>query len=231
MIKLPQSYEFLANLILQRTGAFIALGGGTILNKCLNEGNKEILVKFLEDTGNINSYVNQAMNEIHGEVIPVLQNITSNSLERVVSIGPGCGIFECFLCMQGFTKQLLLIDIEDSDRFYQGYSQSGYANLAATKEFIQNNCDVEVLTCNPQKEILPNFNFTLALSILSMGFHYPCDSYVEFISSASSGSLFIMDKRLNVADNGYAEIVKHYSLEKLFGGSKSNRVILKRLEQ
>ena len=114
-------------------------------------------------------------------------------------------------------NSILLIDIEYSDSHKHGFKLegSGYANLEETQNFlILNDVPMEkFFLCNPKKQHLPKYKFDLLISILSMGFHYPCDSYVDFIvQNAEKGSKIVLDKRSNVIDVGFDSLLNFFSL-------------------
>lgn len=58
-----------------------------------------------------------------------------------------------------------------------------------------------------------------------MGFHYPCDDYVDFILSniRKSGNL-ILDKRKNVRDDGFAKLEKQLKFVDQIESKKSYRI-------
>ena len=60
-----------------------------------------------------------------------------------------------------------------------------------------------------------------------MGFHYPCNEYVEFIKKNSNkNSKIILDKRKNVNDDGFDAILKNFEITKIFEQLKHNRILL-----
>lgn len=231
-IKLPTDINFIADLILQRTGVFIKLGGGAVLNNWFSNGNKEGLANFLFENNLLNAFLKLTLESIKAEIDALTSHIQKGFLDKIVSIGPGNGLCELFLVAQGHTSELLLIDIEQTQQHRHGFNAtgSGYASLAATKKFITDNIssNIEIHTCNPQKEPLPNFEYTLLMSLLSMGFHYPCDEYVDFIASQNQeGAMLIFDKRRGVPDQGFEKILGISSLVNRLPSPKYDRVILK----
>lgn len=231
-IKLPTDKNFIADLILQRTGIFIKLGGGAVLNNWFSNGEKECLADFLFEKNLLNAFLKLTLESIKAETDALTSHIPTSFLKKIVSVGPGNGLCELFLVAQGHTSELLLIDIEQTEQHRHGFNTtgSGYANLAATKKFISHNISskVEIHTCNPQKEPLPNFEYTLLLSLLSMGFHYPCDEYVDFIASQKQeGAMLIFDKRHGAPDQGFEKLLSISSLVSRLPSQKYDRVILK----
>jgi hypothetical protein len=229
-IKIPTNEDFFTNLILQRTGPFLKLGGGEALNEWFLHGNKTGLLKFLSEEKLVNSYLQLLLDDVKLEINELRKYLPDASLDRIVSIGPGNGLIELILVAEGLTSELLLIDIEQTPHHYHGFNTkgSGYANLTSTKNFILNNAakSLQIHICNPTREPLPEFKFTLLISLLSMGFHYPCDDYVEFISSqASSHSYIVFDKRRGTFDEGFDKLDNKFSTYKSVPSAKSDRVI------
>jgi len=137
------------------------------------------------------------------------------------------------LISEGLTSELLLIDIEKTDYHYHGYHEkgSGYASLSSTKKFLLDNLDhkIEIHTCNPTKQKIPNFEFTFLISLLSMGFHYPCNEYIPYIMSHSvEGSWIVLDKRRGSTDGGFSSIESEFKTVNSIPHVKSDRYIFER---
>ena len=153
-MNLTLSDNDLANLILQRTGPFLQMGGGSVLNQWFATGDKRPLVAFLKGTGKVNEYVNATFAGIAADFNELSPHIESVSAGTVVSIGPGYGFLE--LLIYGINQpRLLLIDIEHSPEHKHGFAQqgSGYADLASCRNFLTaNGVDAKhIETCNPRK--------------------------------------------------------------------------------
>ena len=231
IIKIPNDREFISNLILQKTGYFLDLGGAEAFQKWNAYGDKAGLVEFLEVTGKLDLYLELVIEELTVEFNQLRAYIPKKNFEKIVSIGPGNGLFELLLVQEGLTSEILLIDIEHTDYHYHGYNEkgSGYANLNATEVFIKSNIntDVTIICCNPNKQRIPDFEFTLLISLLSMGFHYPCLEYSDFIVNNSAlSATIIFDKRNNVFDEGYNQLEKNFGIIHEFQSPKSTRLIM-----
>ena len=120
--------------------------------------------------------------------------VRSNSKSDVIcSIGPGNGIVELLLIQILKPKMLILIDIEQTPTaHHHGWekSGSGYASLISTVNFIRNNMKniklykhPSICIVNPLIEHLPQIKIDLCFSLLSAGFHYPIDEYMDFFRS------------------------------------------------
>ena len=232
-IEIPSTPQFLTDLILQRTGPFLKLGGNLALNDWFTKGNVNGLVQYLKSKNLISEYLRLVLEDFKVELNELKMNIPKESLRKIVSIGPGNGLLELLLLREGSTTDLLLIDIERTPEHYHGFNSkgSGYASLLATKNFLEKNMGVstKIHTCNPAKESLPNFEYTLLVSILSMGFHYPCDEYADFImTNSSKGSIVVFDKRLGVPDAGFEHISTSFSQMQSISGQKHKKVFLQK---
>lgn len=228
-IRFPENIIFYQNLILQRTSPFIELGGENALNEWFRSGNKEQLTEYLFNNNLLNKYLQKVLDEIVDEVDKLLQFSAEKKYSDIVSIGPGNGILELIFFIKNPFKKILLIDIESTSiHQHSFYTQgSGYSSLEDTKIFLMaNNIPAEqIFMCNPKVDTLPDFKFDLLISMISMGFHYPCDDYVDFILSniRKSGNL-ILDKRKNVRDDGFAKLEKQLKFVDQIESKKSYRI-------
>lgn len=232
-IDFPQDEQFLIDLILQRTGPFLKIGGGLVLNDWFINGNRDGLISYIYKSDRIHQYVELLLEELKLEVDGILNRLPVESLTRIASIGPGNGLIELMLLSRGLTEELLLIDIEHTAQHYHGFSKkgSGYASLKSTQKFIHKNLDipVKIKVCNPIIEDLPEFGFSLLISLLSMGFHYPCDDYVDFISMyANEKSFLVFDKRRDTLDGGYEKIEVGFQKIASIYSTKSDRIFFKK---
>lgn len=206
------------------------MGGATALNNWFSYGDKEGIVNHLTANNLTDRYIEAVFYEISLEVEQLRKYVGDSSLNRIVSVGPGNGLIELFLLKEGLTSEILLIDIENTVNHHHGFALngSGYANLEATKSFIQKNVNAKVQICNPQKETLPDFEFTLFISLLSMGFHYPCNEYAPFIkANALKNAFIVFDSRKDV-DNGVATLLETFTAQDVIEGPKSARLFLTR---
>lgn len=230
-INYPSNDQFVEDLILQRTGPFIKYGGAPALKVWSETGRKTQLLEHLIKNKLIGTYVYETTQEISREVDELIEILPNINFENIVSIGPGNGILELLLLKKITFSEILLIDIEDSDTYQHGFSDngSGYASLQKTKEFLISN-DIpadRILTCNPRHSQLPNFPFDLLISILSMGFHYPCNDYVTFIiENISADGRVVFDKRRGSVDAGFDQILRKFLIKKQTPSEKSDRVFL-----
>jgi hypothetical protein len=227
----PESEDFLVNLALQRTGPLIQGGGANEFNKWVNSGDKTGINILLKDKYFLSNFLNSVQKEIQQELANFFEAAPEIDTKSIVSIGPGNGIFELALMQTNPESKILLIDIETTNSHHHGFFKkgAGYANLLATKDFLVNNkiSEDRIYICNPTKTSLPEFKFSLAISTLSMGFHYPCDEYSQFlISNKMQSSYLVFDKRKNEIDQGFDEITRFFTIENVIESNKSYRLFL-----
>ncbi len=232
-IQFPQDLEFVSNLVLQRTEPFMELGGRDALARWFSTGDKTALHAYLTSHNLLGVYLNNVASDISNEVRTVLEKTGKKKFDRVISIGPGNGLFELALFQAHPYEKILLIDIENSEgRHQHGFAVqgSGYASLAATKRFMTDNAVPEdrIMLCNPQEESLPDFRYDLLVSLLSMGFHYPCDDYAGFIiENTNTDATLILDKRNDTADGGFEVIRAKTTLSATIESPKHRRYFLR----
>jgi hypothetical protein len=232
-VKIPPGDQFMIDLVLQRTSPFIKLGGAEALGRWFASGDRQGILDFLQRPGFIEIYIEHTLLEIETEVVQLVSKLPEGSLQSVLSIGPGNGVVELALARLGKTSDLLLVDIESTAHHRHGFNSdgSGYASLNATKDFISDNLEarISISTCNPTHEKIPEFNYTLCISLLSMGFHYPCAEYARYlVENGASGSVVVIDKRRHVADIGFDFVAKFFQPLHVFPSQKSDRVIMRR---
>ena len=230
-IYFPNNEEFLVDLALQRTGPLIEGGGANEFNKWVSSGDRTGIFKFLKDGNFLNTFLESVCIGIHQELESFCKAIPGIDTKSIVSIGPGNGILELALLQKNTDSKILLVDIETTESHHHGFFKqaAGYANLLATKNFFISNGinESRILLCNPTKTRLPDFRFSVAISTLSMGFHYPCDDYVQFlIENKEKGAHVVFDKRKNTHDKGFEKIMQHYSIKKALESPKSDRLFL-----
>lgn len=238
-LRYPADPVFFRNLILQRTDALTSLVGPGPLQAWLTSG----------DTSPIESYFyiekirDQALKKLEEDFNRDLFQIAellgdSTTPKTIVSIGPGNGLLEVLLLKQfPAIDEIVLIDIEQSLSHHHGYAQqgAGYADLNATKTFMTNNDinDTAITLCNPLYDKLPDIKFDLLISILSMGFHYPCDSYASYmIKNLSPAGSIIIDKRKSAPDAGFETLVANqFEVAYHIDFGKFDRVLVRRRAQ
>jgi hypothetical protein len=230
-IYFPKNEEFLVDLALQRTGPLLEGGGANEFNKWLSTGDRTGIYKFLKDGDFLRHFLRSVCEGIYKEVEILFEAMPGIDTKSIVSIGPGNGIFELALLHTDINSKILLVDIETTTSHHHGFfnKAAGYASLKATKNFFINNgiAEERISLCNPTKTELPDFKYSMAISTLSMGFHYPCNEYAEFlINNKMKDTHLVFDKRKHTNDIGFEEIMRHFNLDKAIESSKSDRLFL-----
>ena len=227
----PESKIFFSDLILQRTDGFIKCGGREVLDRWFKGEQKDHLIDFLINNDKYEEYMKITMGNYLKEVDEFIKIYKITNGDHLVSIGPGNGVFETLLLKKIKFINILLIDIEDTKSQNHGYNHkgSGYASLASTKNFLVNNgIPLErIKICNPSTHNIPRFKFDLLISLYSMGFHYPCNEYTDFIlKNASHRSKIIYDKRRNVFDKGHETLQQKLKFFKKIPRIKHDRILM-----
>jgi hypothetical protein len=227
-LTIPQDASFLVNLVLQRSGPFIELGGAHALNDWFSHGDITNILNVLDNGELRTEYINRVAEGAKRDAEDISIRLSRGTSEAIVSIGPGNAIVELYLLKRLKYSKILLIDIENTLQHHHGWNSqgAGYANLRATQLFLeQNNIDESRLhICNPKLDKLPNYKFDNLISLLSMGFHYPCDEYIDFIfSNASENATLVLDKRVGVSDAGYDKLLTKFELTEKVDYQKSFR--------
>ena len=227
----PESKIFFSDLILQRTDGFIKCGGREVLDRWFKGEQKDHLIDFLINNDKYEEYMKITMGNYLKEVDEFIKIYKITNGDHLVSIGPGNGVFETLLLKKIKFINVLLIDIEDTKSQKHGFNHkgSGYASLASTKLFLVNNgIPIETIKiCNPRIHNIPKFKFDLLISLYSMGFHYPCNEYVDFIIKNSSlNSKIIYDKRRKVIDIGHDKLENNFKYYKKIQKLKHDRVCM-----
>lgn len=221
----------LAHLALQRTGPLFAMGGNAAFVRWQQSGDIGGLIDFFR-TNSAGQFVKGVIAEIQQDCETILR-MGPRNVSKATSIGPGLCILDLLL-QRHWNCSFYLVDIEQSAEHQHGFAShgSGYANLdSAVRFFTDNGVPRDLLkTCNPRKQKLDDSPVDLVISILSMGFHYPLNEYVEYIRSAlSSGGILIFDKRKNVGDPGWESLAKGFSVETSLDYGKFHRLACRKL--
>ncbi len=213
-ITLPAATDFWINLILQRTSYLLtSCEGNEAFQAWCKDGDTTGLIKICENSEWRRKFANFILQSAKKETNQILDHLkhTEKRVSSLCSIGPGNGFIELYLCKAIKPKSLILIDIEETPgKHHHAFHQegAGYCSLDSTKDFIiknliANRSDASELMptitcCNPQKSHLPNFASDLTISLLSAGFHYPIESYYQFLKDsvcAEKNSQLIFDQR------------------------------------
>lgn len=196
---LPADDEFLTNLILQRTKAYIAICGKGPLALWTQTGRRDHLLAELRRHGAVDDFVNSACAEIAGDVAELVSLIGDRAASRVVSVGCGSGIAEAILCHRLDVGAMLLVDTEQGGRGHGMQADgAGYSRLTVAAQVMRDNgasCSIELW--NPARKPAHDwFQFDVMFSLYALGFHFPVSTYIKFMSqNARPGALSIYHQR------------------------------------
>jgi hypothetical protein len=232
----PDQVVFFRNLMLQRTNVLVAVAGQDALTAWLENGRVDLIDNTFKDNEARRKAYQLAESDMQKECRQILGMMGPAAPRHFVSIGPGNSLLEALLLRQWCDLgQVTLIDIEQTESHQHGFSRqgSGYASLENSRRFLaENGTPIESISlCNPLHEPLPNAKFDLLISILSMGFHYPCDDYADYIiRDCEIGGLIVIDARKNAPDNGLRRILASgFAVERTHSFAKFERVLLKKV--
>jgi hypothetical protein len=153
-----------------------------------------------------------ALAEVFEEYVPFRDFLRQEKLlpSNVVDIGCGQGIPDALLA-QDFECSFVLVDIEETDRQYHGWSSegAGYASLEETGAFLAANgvSGDRIRLVNPRRtpEAIGRIKGDVVTSWISCGFHYPVDEYLEiFMPAIAAGGTVVLDVRNQYARRGSA---------------------------
>lgn len=142
--------------------------------------------------------LNLYRNEIQNELDQLREYLPARAT-AVADIGAGIGLLDLAI-HRALDADLHLIDIETTPERYHLYADkgAGYANLATARAMLLRNGVPEgrLRTTNPRREQLEDGTYDVIVSLLAMGFHFPCDTYHAFIkASLAPGGVCIFDHR------------------------------------
>jgi len=233
-LNLLDTEKFLINLVLQRTEPLGILNCKYATAKWKKEGDLSEIKKLIKNKAFLKNYLSLLLESLKKEIDEFERFFFSENINNLVSIGPGNGLVELLLIKKYLIKKILLIDIEISETHDYGFREnsSGYAELDETKKFfINNQIDKgSISLCNPNLRAIPNFSFDMLISTYSMGFHYPCNPYFEFImNNSNKGSIIILDIKRGVSDKGLEMIKESFELVSTINYKISDRIKLKKI--
>jgi SAM-dependent methyltransferase len=129
-----------------------------------------------------------------------LKMVIPEQLECVIDIGCGIAGVDFYISKYHGRPELFLMDYtkRDPGRDLYGFKQEGkiYNSMNATKEFLDKNgvYNYHLIDCSEKYEV--NKKADLIFSLLSCGFHYPVDVYMNFIlEHLKKDGMLILDIR------------------------------------
>jgi SAM-dependent methyltransferase len=120
---------------------------------------------------------------------------------RVLDIGCGLGGIDLAIYRHYGAAELWLLDREGDSPIYYGFRPvaAHYNSLAVSRTFLEHNgvAEQHITTIDVDATGFPTaISFGLVLSLLSWGFHYPLDTYIDDVLRALSvDGVVILDVR------------------------------------
>ena len=161
------------------------------------------LINYFEDKNlEKNAY------ELFNQEFNTFKDFLPSKAENILDIGCGLGITNIFLNkFFSNTSSFYLLDknrIDKKIKYGFSYNYESYNDLNETKNLLLNNNinedRINLLNVDQKIEIKTKIN--LVISLKSMGYHYPVDTYIElFQNCCTAETIFIYD----VGDNQYNE--------------------------
>ena len=174
--------------------------------------------RFLFTNFFINYFQNQDLEKITEELflkeLNTFKNFLPNSVNTIMDIGCGLGIINIYL-NKFFEKKpiFFLLDKNRIDRKIKyGFSLNyeSYNDLNETKNILlENEIDSDcVYLFDVEKQFQINKKIDLVISLKSMGYHYPINSYIELLRNCcTKNTVFIYDLGENQYDENYLKTI------------------------
>ena len=174
--------------------------------------------RFLFTNFFINYFQNQDLEKITEELflkeLNTFKNFLPNSVNTIMDIGCGLGIINIYL-NKFFEKKpiFFLLDKNRIDRKIKyGFSLNyeSYNDLNETKNILlENEIDSAcVHLFDVERKFQINKKIDLVISLKSMGYHYPINSYIElFRNCCTKNTVFIYDIGENQYDENYLKTI------------------------
>lgn len=200
------------NLVLQRSEIIRDQDRPNRFIKAWTNGDDAPLVELVENIG-AEELLHRAAAFIYLEFQQLKPFLKAPKPKRIADIGCGYAIFDLFLAREFGTK-LILIDLETSHQRHFGFEAQGaaYSDLSRTRDFLTANGidDGLIEVRNPNESDLSDIKgLDYVFSLISCGFHYPWDTYLDFYQSAlSSRGRIIIDIRTQEFAKAFPEVSK-----------------------
>ena len=174
--------------------------------------------RFLFTNFFINYFQNKNLEKITEELflkeLDTFKNFLPNSVNTIMDIGCGLGIINIYL-NKFFEKKpiFFLLDKNRIDRKIKyGFSinYESYNDLNETKNILLGNeIDSDcIYLFDVEKQFQINKKIDLVISLKSMGYHYPINSYIELLRNCcTKNTVFIYDIGENQYDENYLKTI------------------------
>ena len=158
------------------------------------------------------------------------KNYLPKSLKNIMDIGCGLGIVNIYL--NNFSEKkpfFFLLDKNKIDKKIKyGFSANyeSYNNLNETKNILlENHIDISCIHLfDVEKQFQINKKMDLVISLKSMGYHYPINTYIElFKNCCTKDTIFIYDISADKYDENYLK--NFFDDVKIIYEEKTNNIL------
>ena len=158
------------------------------------------------------------------------KNYLPNSAENIIDIGCGLGIINIYL-NEFFEKKpvFFLLDKNRVDRKIKYWFSSNYESYNDLKEteniLLDNNIDGSCINLfDVEKQFIIKKKMDLVISLKSMGYHYPINTYIELLRNCcTKDTIFIFDIGDNQYDGEYLKTI--FDDVKIIYEEKTNNIL------
>lgn len=158
----------------------------------------------------------------------------SNDKIKVIDVGCGLAGIDYFISNLNSSNEINLLDKTQIDEnVYYGYNAEGsfYNNLTLSEEFLRlNGVSNKINLLTPQTDFNQFGRFDLILSLISWGFHYPIETYLDRLDNIiSDKGIFILDIRHTILENSIKLFEeKGYSHQTIYKFTKCDKILFKK---
>ena len=158
------------------------------------------------------------------------------SIGSVLDIGCGIGGIDYFIGKNNTNCQINLLDkTKIEDNIYYGFKNKGafYNDLNISNSFLRDNgIKNEINLYTPDSDFSNMKNIKLIISLISWGFHYPTDTYIDLVNKVTcKDTIVILDVRKSHIDSSIESFNKfNFKLiEEIVEFEKCKRLLFKKL--
>lgn len=164
----------------------------------------------------------------------IIEPYVTNEKIKVLDVGCGLAGIDYFISNLNNSNEINLLDKTHIDEnVYYGYNTEGsfYNNLDLSEQFLRiNGINNKINLLTPETDFSNFGKFDLILSLISWGFHYPIETYLERLNSTiSDKGIFIIDIRHTILDSSIKLFEnKGYSHQTIYKFTKCDKILFKR---
>lgn len=177
-----------------------------------------------------NKHLEKVTEELFLKELNTFKKYLPNSVNTILDIGCGLGIINIYL--NNFFEKKPIFFLMDKNRIDKkinyGFSSNyeSYNDLNETKNILlENDVDSEcIYLFDVEKQFQINKKMDLVISLKSMGYHYPINTYIElFKNCCTKDTVFIYDISDNQYDENYLKTI--FDNVKIIYEEKTNNIL------